>query len=128
MAEKKPTFNKFEFGDLTNMAAQESPTPALDTFFNPTPQPPVEPPTVAYKVVPKGGRPKGIPKTKKTFYLATDLSRLEEMQINLSRHAGIRAKDESDTVDLALELLDHLAGLGEYAALINTIHKKRLSR
>lgn len=76
----------------------------------------------------KGGRPKGIPKTKKTFYLATDLTRLEETQINLSRHASIRTKDESDTVDLALELLDHMAGLPEYAALINTIHKKRLNK
>ncbi len=89
----------------------------LSELFEPTAKP-----------VNKGGRPKGIPKTKKTFYLATDLNRLEQTQINIARYAAIRVRDESDTVDLALELLDHMAAQPEYASLINSIYKSRLNQ
>lgn len=78
------------------------------------------------KPVSKGGRPKGIPKTKKTFYLATDLGLFDRVKINLARNAGFVPKDESDTVDLALELLAAIAADTEYTALINKVNKNRL--
>jgi hypothetical protein len=74
----------------------------------------------------KGGRPKGIPKTKKTFYLATDMGLFDRVKLNLARNAGIIPKDESDTVDLALELLAAVAVDTEYTALINKVNKNRL--
>jgi len=126
MAEKKPVrpaMDKlFDLSGLRpELPVQPAPDP-LNDFFQPEPElPPIIPKS-------KGGRPKGPPKVKKTFYLAYDLPGLKETQLNLARNAGLFIKDESDLVDLALELIEHLAANTEYTAIIHEIYKKRTER
>jgi hypothetical protein len=127
MAEKKPVkpaMDKlFDLSGLRPELPKPAPDP-LNDFFRPEPEP--MPPVAIPKS--KGGRPKGPPKVKKTFYLSYGLSGLKETQLNLARNAGLFIKDESDLVDLALELVEHLAANTEYTALIHEIYKKRTER
>jgi hypothetical protein len=51
------------------------------------------------------GRPKGVPKVKKTFYLTSGVDNLKEAQRDLVKKADIFIKDESEVADLALALL-----------------------
>jgi hypothetical protein len=129
MAEKekklaRPAMDKlFDLSGLRpELPAQPAPDP-LNDFFRPGPGPELPPIAIPKS---KGGRPKGPPKTKKTFYLAYDLAGLKETQLNLARNAGLFIKDESDLVDLALELIEHLAANTEYTAIIHEIYKKRI--
>jgi hypothetical protein len=56
----------------------------------------------------KIGRPKGIAKTKKTFYLTNGAVNLKAAQIALVKKAGLFIRDESDVADLALALLNSM--------------------
>lgn len=54
----------------------------------------------------KGGRPKGVTKVKKTFYLTPlGLSSLQTSQKELVKQADLLIADESEIADLALNLL-----------------------
>jgi hypothetical protein len=54
----------------------------------------------------KGGRPKGVPKVKKTFYLTPGgLASLQTAQKELVKQADLLIADESEIADLALNLL-----------------------
>jgi len=53
-----------------------------------------------------GGRPRGITKVKKTFYLTdAGLNSLNDAVLELGTRARIRIKDDSEVCDIALALL-----------------------
>ena len=60
-----------------------------------------QPPKPAVKI----GRPKGVAKVKKTFYLTTGVDNLKSAQVELVKQAGLFIKDESEVADLALAVL-----------------------
>lgn len=54
----------------------------------------------------KGGRPRGITKMKKTFYLTSaGMESLNDAVLELGNRARLRIKDDSEVADIALALL-----------------------
>ena len=77
----------------------------------------------------KIGRPKGRPKTKKTFYLTDGIALLQEIKLTLARDYGILFDDESEVADLAFTLLlktvKNQDRAGEVARLYNSEIKEQ---
>jgi len=76
------------------------------------------------QAVKKTGRPKGITKTKKTFYLASGMRHLKAAQIDLVKQAGLLIKDESEVADLALALLDSMLKEEQGLEKVLTIYRE----
>lgn len=53
----------------------------------------------------KIGRPKGKPKTKKTFYLTDGENLLQEIKLTFAKEHNLLFTDESELADLAMALL-----------------------
>jgi hypothetical protein len=129
MADKNKPFQTFTFNlDETSAEEVPAPPPALERLFEPKPAPAqplaVQPPPAPAKPLKKGGRPKGPVKIKRSYYLAFDLSRFEEIRLNTARNGGILIKDDGGTVDLALELLDYISANPDLAHLIKQTRSK----
>lgn len=101
---------RFAFGN--NTPGQTAPA----EFLNPSPPVPqtameeteiVTTPILPPDVKPAGkiGRPKGVDKVKKTFYLTSGVDNLKAAQMELVKGAGLFIKDESEVADLALAVL-----------------------
>lgn len=122
-AEKNKPFQAFTFS-LDEQPAEKlpDPEPALEKFFTSPlpaqPAPPAELPMPESAPLRKGGRPKGPPKIKRSYYLAYDLSRFETVRLNTAVNGGVMVKDDGETVDLALELLDFISRNPDLSYLI----------